>query len=758
MIKNLTYGFLICLIHILSIVNVFASETDSLLNIISAAKEDTTKVKALNDLGWYFRNKGDVQLSIHYLQQAQKLAAKINYVSGEAKALNRLGVSYGDRGDYKMSLALFKNSLAKRSALKDIPAIASVLNNMALIYQYTGDYPNSIKTHNTSLKLRTLLKDTVGMAVSYLNLGLVYKLFGDYDKALDYGFKSLQINEQLRQKQGQAIAMAGIGRIYREIKNYSKAKEYLVKCKNIFESIGDKRGVAESNSNLGTLLHVQDKDREAIYYFLKSSLYNKDIENKMGLSTDYENIGNCYFNLKKIDSAIFYNKASLQLSIEMKDNEGICLTSANIGESLLIQGKLNEALTYMNTALELANKLNKLNVKIRVHNLFFRYYQNKDNAIKALYHFEQFVAAKEEAEKIVKQNETSLKAAQYEYNKQHIADSVNFAQIEKVKNLQLAEQKARLQNEQFQRYGLYGGLLLVLIFAVIIYNRLKFTRKQNEIIEKQRQESEKQKEVIQEKQKEIIDSITYASRLQNAILPQQDFINSLFADIFILYKPKDIIAGDFYWVEKHSHYIFVAAADCTGHGVPGAMVSVVCSNALNAALNEFNITETGKLLDKTCDLVLDTFSRSGSEIKDGMDISLLRIDTRTNEMLNVQWSGANNPMWLISENNLKEIKANKQPIGKFDLRTPFKTHDIKLNKGDRIYLFTDGYADQFGGKDIESRKLGGKKFKYKQLAELLKENCNVPFYQQQQLLNARFDAWKGDLEQIDDVCVIGIGF
>jgi serine phosphatase RsbU (regulator of sigma subunit) len=263
-----------------------------------------------------------------------------------------------------------------------------------------------------------------------------------------------------------------------------------------------------------------------------------------------------------------------------------------------------------------------------------------------------------------------------------------------------------------------------------------------------------QKELVEEKQREILDSITYAKRLQDAILPPLSLIRQYLPESFVLYKPKDIVAGDFYWMEHfplpvgegQGEVVLIAAADCTGHGVPGAMVSVVCSNALNRTVKEFKITETGKILDKVRELVLETFEKSEDNVQDGMDISLCNFNTKTNEL---QWSGANNPLWYIHNGALNEVPADKQPIGKYEKAAPFKTHHITLQKGDMLYLFTDGYADQFGGPK-------GKKFKYKQLLECLVAVGNKPLQEQKKILEETFETWKRDLEQVDDLLIIGI--
>ncbi len=255
-----------------------------------------------------------------------------------------------------------------------------------------------------------------------------------------------------------------------------------------------------------------------------------------------------------------------------------------------------------------------------------------------------------------------------------------------------------------------------------------------------------QKELVEEKNKEITDSITYAKRLQNAILPSFEMIKQYFPNSFVLYKPKDIVAGDFYWLEKFEDQIFIAAADCTGHGVPGAMISVVCSNALNRAVKEFGLRNTGEILDKTRSLVIETFEKSGENVKDGMDISLLSINKISKQ---IQWSGANNPLWYFSNGEMLEIKGDKQPVGKQEMSKPFTTRVLEYIGDTSYYLITDGYADQFGGDK-------GKKFMHKQLKELLKINSTKEMPEQKALLASSFHSWKGNLEQIDDVTLIGI--
>lgn len=264
-------------------------------------------------------------------------------------------------------------------------------------------------------------------------------------------------------------------------------------------------------------------------------------------------------------------------------------------------------------------------------------------------------------------------------------------------------------------------------------------------------ELQHQKDLMEEKNTEILDSINYAKRLQHAILPTMDKVGEKLDDYFILFKPKDIVSGDFYWMATKGHKILLAAVDCTGHGVPGAMVSVVGSNGLYRCVKEFGLSKPSKILDKLTDIIIETFEAEGSGVKDGMDISLCSIDLETHL---VEYSGANNPLWIAKKGikdfeEIIEIKADKQPVGAFEYRKEFTNHNIQLEKGDVIFMFTDGYADQFGGER-------GKKLKYKPFKKLIFDNISLPMNQQMTLLDSHFEKWKEDFDQVDDVCIIGV--
>ena len=300
----------------------------------------------------------------------------------------------------------------------------------------------------------------------------------------------------------------------------------------------------------------------------------------------------------------------------------------------------------------------------------------------------------------------------------------------------------------FNSLGLFiGGLYL--IFQVRISNnkyRVDLQAERQRIVDKNKR-IERQVEIIAKASREITDSINYSQRIQNAILPSSNKMNQLLPESFILYKPKDILAGDFYWTEKTTNNINFAVGDCTGHGVPGAMMSVICTNALNRALKEFNLTKPGDILDKTRELVIQDLDASEDNITDGMDIALCSL---SNNKLN--YAGANIKLYLIRNDKIIEYKPNKQPIGLYiGKKTSYINHTIELQHGDCFYLITDGYIDQFGGEKL-------KKFKTPALKRLLIEINKYPMAEQKQKMESTFENWKGNLEQIDDVCVMGIKF
>lgn len=298
--------------------------------------------------------------------------------------------------------------------------------------------------------------------------------------------------------------------------------------------------------------------------------------------------------------------------------------------------------------------------------------------------------------------------------------------------------KSSHRNTFFAITGLIVALAIVL-FKLYVFNR-KTTHK-----------LQKQKQIIEEKNKDITDSINYARRLQNAILPPTEQVNAIMPEHFILYQPKDIVSGDFYWISDLDDDIFVAAIDCTGHGIPGALLSIIGHNAINKSINELKIRQPATIMDSMNNTVKKVLHQEeGSNLRDGMDMALCNLNRKTGAL---QYAGANNNLYIVSDNKLSIVKASKLTVGTVEehITEPPINHSLQLKKGDCFYIFSDGYADQFGGID-------NKKFKSVRFQELLLSISHLPMSEQQAKLLTAFTNWKGNNEQVDDVLVIGVRY
>jgi tetratricopeptide (TPR) repeat protein/serine phosphatase RsbU (regulator of sigma subunit) len=589
---------------------------------------------------------------------------------------------------------------------------AKALNTIGASFQVKGDFLKAIDFYQKSLKIREQLGDKHGVSASLSNIGSIYLNIGELKKALEYFERSLPLFIEIGNKQGEASALNNMGIVYNTQKDYAKAMVYNKRSLHTYEEIGDKQGIAAANANLGNMC------------------------SDMG---DYE-------------KALEYQLKSLKLSQEIGDNQGSSTTMSNIGKSYMKQKKYALSLFYLEKAKKLAIETDDINSEKEAMFVMYETYKATKQPDKALKCYERYIVIRDTLFKEENKREITRKELQYDYDKRMASDSVKHAEDQKVKDALIFAKNAQIEQDTTQKRALYGGVLLLLISGGIMYNRFRIIRRQKQIIETKNKETEEQKLIIEQKQTEILSSISYAKRLQEAILPPHSLIEKHLPDSFIFYKPKDIVAGDFYWMEipqsQNDELVLFAAADCTGHGVPGAMVSMVCSNALNRTVKEFGITEPGKILDKVRELVTETFERSEEEVKDGMDISLCSLNKRTKEL---KWSGANNPLWIVRNKTMLDLKPTKQSIGKVDLPLPYSTETIQLHANDTVYLFTDGYADQFGGDK-------GKKFKYSQLQELFLSIAGEQLDVQTASLEKRLNDWKGKLEQVDDILIIGVKF
>ncbi len=637
---------------------------------------------------FYQRNNDLSKTEENLYKQHLEKALKYKDYQGYAYTVRELSEYYFKQGKMLKRINCLEEGYDNLSKLKYYRGVSIMLIQMAFFYAETKDTTAALNNINKAIENEKLIKDASRNNRGYVIRGNLYRDLGQYSKALNAydgaltGYKTAKDNHSL------ADVYRQIGYLYQNKKDYIKAIDN-------FE-IGEK--IAQSSNDIGLLVQF---------------LIGK---------------GDALASLERYEEAIKEHKwlwDKIALKFGETDHTTIVFFGSHLAKDYVLAKQFGNA----KKILDVISPITTVAVeKSNIENLAYRTDSALGNYKDALLHYHNFIQEQ------IKLNDAEVAKAGVQ--RQYKTD------IEKQKAIQ--EKENAIANEEKKKqsiilFSIIGILFLLMLFAGFIYKSLQKTKYANTIIAQQ-------KHIVEEKQKEIIESITYAKRLQEAILPPQEFIDKHIPNNFILYKPKDLVAGDFYWAEKINDLFFIAAADSTGHGVPGAMVSVVCSNALNRTIKEFNQTETGKILDKTRELVLETFEKSTSEVKDGMDISLLCINSKNRSIF---WSGANNPLWYIQDNVLKEIKADKQPIGKTEYPKPFTSHQIEYKENTKFYLFTDGFADQFGGPN-------GKKFKYKKFSDLLLKHSNLLQNEQSLIIEKAFTEWKGDLEQIDDVCIIGI--
>ncbi|MCB9361622.1 MAG: tetratricopeptide repeat protein [Flavobacteriales bacterium] len=580
-----------------------------------------------------------------------------------------------------------------------------------------------------------------------------YYYNSNYQKSIEYNLKAFSLFETLNNNSGKGNSYSQIGVVYYRMENWEKSVEYFKKALEIAIKAKNFEDQGRFLNNLGNVYEKQGNYSEALAYHQKSLIIKQEFGDSLSISKSLSNIGNMYYHKQEYAKAISYYKKSMNIKLKTKDNIGLSNVLQNIGFTYLKLKDYSNALSFVKEGLNIANKEKISYYQLSAYSKLSDIYYEIKNYKEAHHYLSLHNNLKDSLDKINNAKLIAEMDAKFEAEKKDNEIALQQLEIEK--------KNTEVQLQSTQKIWFAIGLFLALVLLFVAIRGIKQKQKTNQLLEIKNN-------LIEEKNKEITDSITYAKRIQEAILPPSSLLNKYLKDGFVFYKPKDIVAGDFYWMHvlKNDTILF-AVADCTGHGVPGAMVSVICHHSLNRAVREYSLTDPGLILDKTREFVIDTFAQNNEfNVRDGMDIALCAINYKKKTL---QFSGANNPLYILSNNEqtikslpkkhrveceygilLHEIKGTKQPIGSYNTELkPFVTHNFELNNGDIIYLFTDGYADQFGGDK-------NKKLKYGPFKKLLMLNSKINMDNQQVALSNFFNEWKGNMDQVDDVCVMGI--
>lgn len=669
--------------------------------------------------------------------------SKLAFLKFKSIVLNNYGVDYENKGDIPKALECYEKSLKIKEQINDKLGISSSLNNIGLIYSNQGYENKALEYYAKSLSIQEALQDKQSMATTLNNIGLAYYNLKDIPRVLEYYHRSLKLRESIDNKEGIGISLNNIAQVYAEQEDLMKAMEYFEKSLKVGEQINNNKLIATTLNNIGLMYKNKGDFEKALEYYNRSLKIREQMNNKAMIATILGNIGIVYKNKEDYDKALEYYSRSVKLNEEANDMDGLSSSLSNIASLYMKQEKYKEAKRFAERGLKIANEIGYPSAIKSISAKLSKIYAKTGDFENA---YEMHVLFKSMSDSI--NNESNRKATiksqfKYEFDKRAAADSMRVSEEKKLV-------AAQLEKEKTQRIALYGGLILVIIFAVFMFNRYRITERQKEIIVVKEQETKRQKYLVEEKQREILDSINYAQRIQYSLLASEKLLNENLKEYFLLFKPKDVVSGDFYWGTKLNYGNFIlVTADSTGHGVPGAIMSMLNMSCINEAINSDKLFEPADILNATRQKVISHLANDGSEEggKDGMDCSLCVFDFK-NKILKV--AAAHNPVWIVRRQEIIEIKADKMPVGRHDKQyIQFTQHEVKLLDGDMVYTLTDGLPDQFGGEK-------GKKFMNKNLRELLVANSNLPMKEQCQLLEKTFVDWKGDLEQVDDVTVIGI--
>ncbi len=630
------------------------------------------------------------------IAQQDSLLNKINSLTGREKVDVLLKIAENTRGYApELSLEFAEQSLINASELKDTVLILMALKNIGLTYYSTSNYEKSLEYFTRILKIQLDRSDNLGVASAYNNIGIIYDELGRYPAALESYQRSLDLKQKIGDEGTIANTINNIGFLYNKTNDHDKAYEYFNRALVIDEQQQDTLGMFNTLNNIGLYYFHQQLYDSALSYFNQALSLEGGLDNNYDKAHLYNNISNIFLRKGELDRAIESYQQSLALSEPMDAKSRMITSYKGLAEAYKRLGRYRTALDYYKKQSDLKDLVN------------------------------------------IERNTRKITEIETNYQIQQREKEIEI--LKKESEIQILN----LSKNRTVTYFLLGGLILIFVLASVLYQRYQYRIKSNAVLESQNKE-------IAKKNIDILDSIMYAKGIQDAIRPDPDILKTGFKDYFILSQARDIVNGDFYWLAKIRQEIIIAVMDCTGHGVPGAFMTVMANSLLNQIVIEHGVISPREILktlhtEITTTLHQEKYNQINTE---GIDIGICRFDTDTGKLV---FSGAKRPLYYFQKNKLYVVKGNTQSVaGIFYRNEPsFDEISIQFNQGDTFYLFTDGIIDQFGGPE-------NKKFMSWRLKHQLKIVQPHDMDSQQEHLEAEILSWKGKNEQTDDILMLGV--
>ncbi|PCH66497.1 MAG: hypothetical protein COC01_07880 [Bacteroidetes bacterium] len=686
------------------------AKVDSLRNILSHTIADSTRVNTLAKLAWYYSNENP-DSAIIFAESALELAIKSGYKKGEATAYFYCGLAQRYAGNLTEAITSYQNGLELSAVLKDTFRLVQCLNNIGIIYDDRGDYDRALSYYLKSLKMKELINDSLGIASSLNNVALIYEMQKNHIKALEYYDRSLNIVIDLGHKKGEALLLSNIGLIYHDKQEFDKALEYFNRSLNISKEINNKTRISYAYMNIGIIYYYENKYDSALFYYDKSIFLQKQVDDKFNLSTSYRYKGETYLAKRKFSKALIFLNQSMDLAKVVGAN-------GHLRESYLLLSKTYAAVNDSQSAY----KNHKLYTAIK-DSMFNEQSTRSMQEMQTKYESEK---KEKEIEMLTKDNELQA--------------------------LKTSQQESQIKKQRYLMLGIVFILVLAISLIYIVYSQFRFKKLANYELEFKNDMLKMINHDLDRKNRNIAESINYAQRIQETIMPTQNHLTKIFPESFIYYKAKDVVSGDFPWLMQIDKYIFTAAIDCTGHGIPGAMMSMIGYFLLNDIVGDRKIHNPAIILEELHNGIKQTLKQDENlESNDGLDIAFCTINKEERE---VQYAGAHRPLIWLHQGKIEEIRGDRLPIGGLQYSNrgkeiKFTNHKLKLNKGDSIYFYSDGLTDQIGGPK-------GRKFQNKQVQEIILSNQDKSMDELKDVFNDQFIKWMGSEKQLDDVIMMGI--
>lgn len=637
------------------------------------------------------------------------------------------------------------------------------------IYRSTDNYIKAIESLTISLDYYQKNNNSKGIAGVHNRMGAVYRLQGKYPTALEHYFEALKCYQSNNDNSGASTTMNNIGIVYLYQKDYDKALEYYLKSLEISVKLDDE-SIYISYLNIGEAYKKKEDYKNAIDYFLKSLILSKKFKDLDATGVNYNEIGSIYTELNNLQQAKIYLDLALETfkGLGSKSRQAEC--HIYLGKYFTKTNDPQQAITHYNKALSLAGESGAKEFYTNALQCLSEAYENTKNASLALKYFKEYTAARDS---LFNENNTKRSVqAELLYQFERKQETLK---LEQAKKDAILIEKAK-QQKVFRNF-LIAILSLLIIFTTYILSAYRdkhranelLATQQKEILEKneellQQQEEilaqrdeieeknlilERSKQIIAAKNDRIISSIEYAQTIQQAILPHQDQLSKFFKDHFVVFLPKDIVSGDFFWFSADKDIVFAAVIDCTGHGVPGSFMSLIGNTLLNQIVNEWRTQDPALILEYLHEKIRKALQQDEKHSKAhaSMDICFVKINLNTHK---ITFAGANRPLYVVQNGILTKYTGDKKSVGGFQRETQryFTNNEITLSSNSLLYLTTDGFVDQM---NPEKRKIGPN-----QLLKLLEENSSKPMALQKDILMNTLEVYKNGEEQIDDICILGI--